>query len=231
MRLTTAHCTRLQLFGDRVRAHFDSDLIPKPGQFLLARLAPAYDPYLRQPFFPSQLSDAGFAVDLGASDPALSFSTPGALIDVIGPVGLAAPEIAARSRALLVAHDPAALLPFAARAIDSGGAATLLLSDPYPLEALDPQIELRVGDLPALTAEFAPTADLVFIHVAAQLRKTLHNVLTESRALVAPSFAHCLCSLPTPCGTGACGACYIKTARGYKLACLDGPFFPLSELE
>ncbi len=231
MRSAAAHCTRLELFGDRVRVYFDSDLLPRPGQFLLARLSPAYDPYLRQAFFPSRLSQAGFAVDLPASSPVLSLVAPGAIVDVVGPIGVAAPEIAARSRVLLIAHDPSALLPFAARAVESGGAATLLLSDPYPLEVLDPQIEVRVGDLSSLASEFAPTTDLVFMHVAEHLRKTLHHVLSESRTVLTPSSAYALCSLPTPCGTGACGACYLKTAHGQKLACLDGPFFPLAELE
>jgi hypothetical protein len=231
MRSATAHCTRLELFGDRVRIHFESDLVPRPGQFLLARLAPVYDPYLRQALFPSKLATAGFTVDLPAASPVLGFVAPGAIVDVIGPAGAAPPEIPSRSRVVLIARDPPALLPFAARAIDSGGAATLLVSDPYPLEALDPQIELRVGDLPSLAAEFGPLADLVFMHVTAALRRTLHTVLSDSRAAVAPAFAHALCPLPMPCGTGACGACYIKTARGHRLACLDGPFFSLAELE
>ena len=28
---TTAHCTRLELFGHHVRAYFDTDLVPRPG--------------------------------------------------------------------------------------------------------------------------------------------------------------------------------------------------------
>ena len=231
MRATTAHCTRLELFGDRVRARFDCDLVPRPGQFLLARLTPAYDPYLRQSLFPSQLSEAGFALDLPTASPVLGFITPGAQVDILGPAGSPLPDIPPRSRVLLIAHDPSALLPLAAGAIQSGGEATLLLSSPYPLEALDPQIELRVGDLASLAAEFASTADLVFMHVPAPLRKTLHDRLADSRAVLAPSLAHALCSTATPCGTGACGACYVRTTRGHKLACLDGPFFSLAQLD
>jgi hypothetical protein len=230
MRSATAHCTRLDLFGDRVRAHFDSDLVPHPGQFLLARLTPGYDPYLRQALFPSQLSTAGFTVDFHLSSPALAVFAPGSVVDVIGPAGAALPEVPARSRVLLIAHDPAALLPVAARAIDSGGAATLLLDSPYPLEAVDPQIELRVGDLPWLAAEFAPAADLIFMHVTPPLRRTVHSRLSDSRASLAPA-GMALCPVDLPCGTGACGACYVKTTRGQRLACLEGPFFSLTELE
>ncbi|HEX2513326.1 MAG TPA: hypothetical protein VH257_01380 [Chloroflexota bacterium] len=33
-----------------------------------------------------------------------------------------------------------------------------------------------------------------------------------------------------PCGTGACGACVIPTGRGLRLACREGPAFPLEAL-
>jgi dihydroorotate dehydrogenase electron transfer subunit len=35
---------------------------------------------------------------------------------------------------------------------------------------------------------------------------------------------------PMPCGTGACQACAVQTRRGWKLACREGPLFPLAEL-
>ncbi|HLF02904.1 MAG TPA: hypothetical protein VI547_13060 [Anaerolineales bacterium] len=232
MRQTTAHCAQLELVGDRVRAHFDSDLTLAPGQFALARLANTFDPYLRQPLFPSLISESGFAVDLPSTDPALRILSPGNVIDVVGPIGSALPDLPARTRILLIADsDPAVLLPFAARAIDSGGTATLLLSTRYPLDALAPEIELHLGDLPALAAEFAPAADLVFIHTQASLHRPLHQSLTEARAFVPASYAHALMNLPMPCGTGACGACAVKTVRGHRLACLAGPFFRLAELE
>lgn len=232
MRQTTAHCAQLELVGDRVRAHFDSDLRLAPGQFALARLAETFDPYLRQPFFPSTLSESGFTVDLAANDPALRFLFPGANVDVIGPLGNALPDLSPRSRVLLIADsDPAVLLPLAARAIHSGGTATLLLSARYPLDALHPEIELRLGDLPALAAEYAPAADQVFIHTQPSLHHSLHQSLIQSRTFLPGDYAHALASLPMPCGSGACGACHVRTTRGHKLACLAGPFFPLAELE
>jgi dihydroorotate dehydrogenase electron transfer subunit len=33
-----------------------------------------------------------------------------------------------------------------------------------------------------------------------------------------------------PCGTGACGVCVVPTGRGYRLACREGPVFPLEAL-
>ena len=232
VRPTTARCSQLELVGDRARARFQTDLRLSPGQFALARLAQTADPYLRQAFFPSSISSTGFTVDLAAADPALRWLAPGNEIDLLGPVGAALPDFPARSRVLLVAEDdPGPLLPLAFRAVAQAGAATLLLATRYPLEALDPEIELRVGDLAALTAEYAPAADLVFIHAGLRLHAPILQALTQVRSFVPAHDARALISGPMPCGVGACGACYIKTARGWKMACVDGPFFSIVELE
>ena len=130
MRHTNAHCTLTELVGEHIRAHFDSDLVPSLGQFLLARLTPY--PYLRFPLFPSSLSLSSFSVDL----PRDSNISPGMMIDLIGPCGAAIEESKERERVLLIADDsPAALLPFASSAIARAGAATLILAQPYPLDS------------------------------------------------------------------------------------------------
>lgn len=232
MRQTTAACRQIELIGGRVRVHFQTDLVPAPGQCALARVAETFDPYLRQAFFPSVLSDSGFAVDLAPSQAALRHLTPGSPVDLLGPVGRPLPEIPARSRVLLVAEtDPAPLLPLAARAIARDGAATLLLAARYPLDALQPELELRIGDLTALTAEFAPAADLAFIAAGPARRRSVFQALAQSRSLVSSEFARALVELPLPCGVGACLACSVKTTHGHEYACLAGPFFSLAELQ
>jgi len=230
VRQAAAHCQRLELIGERVRAHFDSDLVPAPGQFLLARLTPAFDPYLRRPLFPTLIADSGFAADFDPADSALI--APGVWIDVIGPVGSAVPDIPSRARVLLIADsDPAVLLPLASQAIARGGAATLIISARYPLESLDPEIEVRVGGLPALTAEFAAAADLIFIHCHHSLHRPIHHSIIQSRGLAPRDYAFALSRSPMPCGVGACGACAVKTTRGWKLACVDGPFFYSTDID
>jgi NAD(P)H-flavin reductase len=222
VRHTTAQCTRTELIGEHIRAHFDSDLVPAPGQFLLARLTPSLDPYLRLPFFPSSLSQNSFSVDL----PRHTILTPGMMIDLIGPCGAAIEENKERERVLLIADDsPAALLPFASSAIARAGAATVILARPYPLDSLDPRIEIHRGDLIALTKELAPHADRIFIHAS---HASLHFALYTSNFAHSSSYA--LLAPPTPCGVGACQACCVRTNRGYKMSCLDGPFFNLQSL-
>ena len=218
MRHTNAHCTLTELIGEHIRAHFDSDLVPSLGQFLLARLTPSLDPYLRVPLFPSSLSPSSFSVDL----PRDSNISPGMMIDLIGPCGAAIEESRERERVLLIADDsPAALLPFASSAIARAGAATVILAQPYPLDSLDPRIEIHRGDPVSLTQDLAPHADRIFIHTSHAFHASLitHHVA-----------AYTLLTHPTPCGTGACQACYVKTNRGHKMSCLHGPFFNLQLL-
>jgi hypothetical protein len=169
VRQTLAQCTQIELVGDRVRAHFDSDLIPAPGQFLLARLIPAFDPYLRRPLFPTQIADSGFAVVLSPTDSALKTLVPGAKIDLMGPVGAATPDFPSRTRVLLIADfDPSVLLPFAARAIAQRGAATLLLSTHYPPPNSRP--------LP-ISYSFTPTALFIVPSINVSLKRALSSHL------------------------------------------------------
>ncbi len=235
MRYATATVQQLQLIGDRVRVYLQTDLVPALGQFTLARLSESYDPYLRLPFFPSVIAPSGFAVDLAQADPALRLLSPGSEVDLLGPVGQGLPDLPARTRLLLAADsDPALLLPFAAQAIARGGTATLLLANRYPLDALQPEIELRLGgpsgQLPTLLSEYAPNADQVFLNTAPALYPDLYQALTQARTAISTDFARALVQLPMPCGTGTCYACAVKTTRGHKLACVSGPFFSLTEL-
>ena len=222
VRQINAQCARTELIGDHIRAHFDSDLVPSLGQFLLARLSPSLDPYLRFPLFPSSLSLSSFSTDL----PRNFNISPGMMIDLIGPCGRAIEESKERERVLLIADDsPAALLPFASSAIARAGTATVILSRPYPLDSLDPRIEIHRGDLVTLTKELAPHADRIFIHIS---HASIHFALRTSNFPLSSAYA--LLTHPTPCGVGACNACYVKTNRGHQKLCLNGPFLNLQSL-
>lgn len=231
---TKAKCDQVELVGERVRVHFGADLALMPGQFVLARLAETFDPYLRQPLYPSSIDLDSFSVDLVSTDPALRFLSPGVTVDLLGPIGSVPTNIPSQTRLLLVAEtDPAVLLPFATQAINSGGTVTLALSSQYPLEAIQPEIELHVAAvdaIPALVAELAASADLIFLQTTVQLSQAIYQNLNGSPAFMAARSAYAFVPCAMPCGTGACGACYIKTTRGWKLACLNGPFFPLADL-
>lgn len=232
VRCETAICERIELIGDRVRVHFQSDLVPASGQCLLARAAETADPYLRRALYPSLLGEAGFAVDLARGDPLLQHLAPGAAADLLGPVGRGLPDLPARTRLLLIAEsDPGPLLPLAARAIDRAGTATLLLRERYPLDALQPELEVRVGDLAGLAGEYASAADQAYLYGSRRLGRSLYQALLKGRPVLSSDFAYILIPQDMPCGVGACGACSLRTTRGHQPACLSGPFFSLADLE
>ncbi|HQF46568.1 MAG TPA: hypothetical protein PLA37_12220, partial [Anaerolineaceae bacterium] len=62
---------------------------------------------------------------------------------------------------------------------------------------------------------------------------TLPQVLEWKSRLAFPGVAaEALVNLPMPCGgMGECGVCSVRTRRGWKHACQDGPVFDLHELE
>jgi dihydroorotate dehydrogenase electron transfer subunit len=232
MRYESALCQQIELIGDRVRVHFQTRLTPAPGQCVLARVAETADPYLRQAFFPSILGETGFAVDLARTDPALRHLTPGGLADLLGPVGRGLPELPPRTRLLLIAEsDPGPLLPLAAQAVDRAGTASLLLGRRYPLDALQPELEVRIGDLIALAGEYAAGADLVYLNCGLEGGRALYQALVKGRSVVSSEFARILVEQSLPCGVGACGACSLRTARGHQYACQAGPFFSLADLQ
>ena len=230
LRLASARCTRVEAIGHgRVRVKFDSELTLAPGQFALARLAATHDPYLRQMVFPAQIWPDGFALELPAGDPARLHLNPGADIVLLGPAGKRAPQIAAGMNLLLVANArPERLLPLAMQAIGSAGAVTLLLGRPYPVEALHPEIEVRVGHLPTLVAEYVKWAARVYIHTEPQPPNEIVKAMRAAEFDEAQ--VSVLLTPPMPCGTGACQACAVRMRRGWKLACREGPMFPLTDL-
>ena len=58
--------------------------------------------------------------------------------------------------------------------------------------------------------------------------ETLCAIFTRSEL---PFQGQVLIRTPMPCrGLGDCGVCAVKTHRGWRYACKDGPVFPLSEV-
>ena len=128
------------------------------------------------------------------------------------------------SRILFIcARNPHHLLPLAQQALQAGADITLLLERPYPLQTLDARIEARHGELLTLLRNHLAWAEKVFVDClpGARMRATLQPLAGDSYAL----FAEAL-----PCGTGACQGCAVPGAKGYQLACVNGPFFRLSAL-
>ena len=230
MRQFTVRLARQTALPDgRIVGEFSAPVAPghAPGQFYLARAGAAPGSYLREALFPE--AAGGWAFDL---PPAWAALRPGDEMDLIGPCGRGWPA-AEGGRVLLIAGALGArrVLPLARAAVEQGAAAVLLCERPQPLGDLPAEVEVRFGlaGLPeALHWATSVYADLPDESLA-ELRRWLSDGARPGGWPGGPQVR--AFRLPvTPCGVGACGACAVPAGRGWKLACLDGPWFEMSEL-
>lgn len=249
MEQTLALVNRVVPNGPLIEIGLDAPGIgPKlaPGCFVLADCGE----YLRRPLFPARLTSDGFDVLVSPDDKLASWGV-GDTLDIIGPLGhgFAVPE--SSRRLLLVAdviHLPA-LLPLVWQPLgEAGGSAisiTLLLSAPtaealYPVRLLPPALEVHLvtgdgsighpGELVDLFPELVRWADCICVACDPAAYPALADIVREVRLVPGERFAQALVVPPIACGVGACQGCALPVARGYRLACTDGPVFDLLEL-
>ena len=227
MRSATAHCTKINNIGQgRVRAWLECEIPLAPGQFALTTATS--DRYLNRALFPVEIQQQGFVIETapGPEDRSNFLVKPGDTIEILGPVGQAISALAPDKNVLLFGtYNPQVLLPFATQALKQECSVTLALTQPYPVEILDPNIEVRMGKLPQLLNDLLDWADQVFVQpddeTLAHLSQYAQEWDSGSYALISPTM---------PCGTGACQACAILSSKGWRLTCIDGPMFKLADL-
>lgn len=118
------------------------------------------------------------------------------------------------------------LLPLADQALKNGAEITILTDENH--EHLAPEIEvLSLTEL----SRIKNWTD----YLAAALPPTKVNTLTRSLEMLpgkgVPFTAEVMLDTPMICDeNSACGVCSVNTARGWKLACKDGPVFSLEEI-
>jgi dihydroorotate dehydrogenase electron transfer subunit len=146
-----------------------------------------------------------------------------------GPLGRGFELPASTHRLVLAAlgDSVARLLPLAAQAAQNGCAIALFADAPLP--SLPASYEAYPSsDLP----ESLVWADLLAIDLPLQHMVGLRKILGIATGALLPCPAQVLIHVPMPCaGLAECGACAVRTRRGYQLACKDGPVFDLKHLE
>jgi dihydroorotate dehydrogenase electron transfer subunit len=230
----------------------------RPGQYVLARCAPAAsdDPPLRRAIFPAGADHAAGTLDLFLAPDErglawLAAQPIGARLDMFGPLG--APfSLDARTRNLLLAGaGPAwpALIGLARAGLARGAAVVLLAAAPAdqlpPAFLLPPELEYQgsaegpaalIGLLGApapggaLFASPIAWADQLCLALSDDLVTDAANAVRAGRLRWARGFAQAAIAGPMPCGTGACLACLVETRAGLRLRCKDGPVFDLRDL-
>lgn len=199
------------------------ELIPAPGQYLLAHANASNDP-LPVPLFSSLLSPHGFrsAPDLPSA------WKPGESLALRGPIGHGFIIPPSMRKMALVAFDdlPVRLLGLIAPALKKG-AEIVLVSDSAMADL--PEI-VEVQPLPALL-DVIQWSDYVAMDVSRENLLRLREMLGRTPQAAAKSEAQVLIRAPMPCGALAdCGACALSLHHDWQMVCKDGPVFSLREL-
>ena len=199
------------------------ELIPAPGQYLLAH-APASDSPVADSVFFSTSSPNGFV----AAAPIPNSWTPGASLNLRGPLGHGFTIPTAARKIALIAFDdsPARLQGLIPLALKQG-AEVVLLSDSLARDL--PEV-VEVQPLQAMP-EILHWADFAAIDTARENLNQLREMMGEGNQARARCEAQVLIRTQMPCGALAeCGVCAVVVHHQWKMACKDGPVFDWKEL-
>jgi len=223
--------------GRAARITCAPNLVPAPGQYLLAHAPCEPDAPLPHPVFLAASHPRGFY----AAQPLPVAWTPGTELTLRGPLGrgFRLPASARRVTLAVFGGNPSRLLALLEPALAQKAEITLL-AETIP-SGLPPAIEI----LPLTTlAETVKWADYLAIDAPraalAAIRDALRPDSRQSYSGYTPSTANnspltmigyateILIETPLPCGGMAeCGVCAVHARQGFLLACKDGPVFDL----
>jgi dihydroorotate dehydrogenase electron transfer subunit len=220
--------------------------LSRPGQFVMVRCGEGHDPLLRRPLSIHRVDGTGGVALLfevaGRGTSWLSQRAPGDLFDLMGPLGSGFLVKPAAKNLLLVAGGigiaPLAFL--AEEATRLGRAVTVLLgarkaSQLCPgsqlpngisiVKATEDGSEGRKGLVTDLVGEFAGQADQVFACGPASMYQSMARLDCLKGKSVQVSLEERMA-----CGVGACYGCTVRTSKGPKQVCQDGPVFDMADI-
>lgn len=208
-----------------------ADLIPSPGQYLLASSASFMDP-LPVSLYSTESTPRGVAMaswsHFVAAAPIPETWTPGTELALRGPFGRGFSLPPTAGKVVLVPFDDSsARLRGLIRPALAQGAAVVLLSNSDGERLPD---EVEVQPISALD-DIISWADYIAIDVLREslpgLRERLGGKYQSSVRLE----AQVLIYTPVPCGGIAeCGVCSVNLKSGWRTACKEGPVFGLGEI-
>ena len=207
----------------RARIICPPELIPVPGQYLLAH-ASASDSPLAVPVFFSDSAPNGFRSAPLVDSP----WQPGTQLNLRGPLGrgFSIPTFA-RKVALIVFDDsPARLRGLISIALKQG--AEVVLVSNTVLDDIPEAVEVQ--PLQAMF-EIYRWADYAAFDVERENLIHLKENFGKLEQAKGPREAQVLVRAPMPCGALAeCGVCALTIHHEWKMICKDGPVFEMKEL-
>jgi len=220
--------------------------VAQPGQFVMVRCGNGHQPLLRRPLSIHRIAGGEqiallFSV-VGQGTSLLSQYREGDRLDLLGPLGNGFSLYPDSGKLLLIAGGVgiAPLVFLADKALDQGQAVVLLAGSAtasllYPQSLLPSAIEFvtatedgsggREGMVTDFLAEFVSQADQVF----ACGPLCMYQVMA-ARPLHGPKSVQVCLETAMACGLGACYGCTIKTRKGLRQVCRDGPVFELHDI-
>lgn len=208
-------------------------LVCRPGQFVNVRCSSFYEPLLRRPISIFDRDEESFSLLIrvvGKGTRLLSQVEEGEELDVLGPLGKPFPYQEYQNPLLVAGGIGIAPLHFLAKTLVTPtlvyGAKTI--EELYVLDELKGFANVLVftedgtkGEKGLATSklpQLIPGHDAIF---ACGPTGMLKEVVRIAKAWETPSFI----SLEErmACGFGACLGCAVKTTKGYKMLCKDGP--------
>ena len=225
----------------------------RPGQFveILCRESWSMDPLLRRPFSVYRADDVRGEMTIlvrpfGRGSTWLVNQKPGAVLDVLGPLGNTF-DVSPRSRNLLMVAGgvgAAPLMMLTEWSIGRGLNVTYLLgarSDEGLLatEFVPGEVEYVVatndgsaghqGFVTDLIPNYLQWADQVFSCGPEPMFRSLRREVLANRFGDKPTVQLSV-ERTMACGVGACLGCVVETRSGMKASCVDGPVYEMESL-
>jgi NAD(P)H-flavin reductase len=205
-----------------VRVSCPPNLIPSPGQYLLA--GDGSDVPLPISLFYTDSAPQGFIATAQRSN---SWN-PGLELSLRGPLGRGFTLPFSSRKIGLIAFDasPARLNGLIQPALKRDAAVVLVCAS-APDDLPD---DVEVQPMSALE-DVVEWADYLACDVRREDLSQMRERLRKIDQLMAGKEAQVLIHAPVPCGGVAeCGVCAVTLKSGWKLACVDGPVFDWTEL-
>jgi hypothetical protein len=206
----------------KVRVSCPSNLIPSPGQYLLA--GDGSDSPLPVPLFHTDFVAQGFT----AAAPIPDAWRPGTELQLRGPLGHGFTLPLSSRKVGLIAFDfsPARLKGLIFPSLKQDAAVVLVCDS--SVDHLPDDVEVQ--PISALQ-DIVNWADYLAFDVAREKMSQLKEQLGKLNHVVAGKESQVLIHTPVPCGGVAeCGVCAVTLKSTWKLACKDGPVFDWGDI-
>ena len=219
----------------------------RPGQFVMVRCSDGYDPLLRRPFSIHRIDSRGrlallFTV-VGRGTAKLSQVEEGDELNLLGPLGNGFSVRSGSSELLLVAGGIgiSPLVFLAEEALARGNSVTMLVGAPtvaqvYPIDMLPTGLKSVIitedgsvgkkGLVTDFLPDFAPRADQLFACGPLSMYQVIATQVQRLKGIPMQVSVE----VRMGCGLGACYGCTVKTTKGLRQVCKDGPVFELGEI-